>query len=58
MVCNIENDVLQTMINYLLDNKIINNNLVLIFDGLMILKKNVKDLNKLMNELIMRLKIN
>jgi len=46
LICNIENNILQTMIKYLHDNQIIKNNLVMMFDGFQILKKNVKDINK------------
>ena len=52
LICNIENNILQTMIKYLHDNQIIKNNLVMMFDGFQILKKNVKDIKNLLIKLM------
>ena len=42
MLCDIENNILQVMINYLKENKILKTSLVMIFDGFMIYKDDVK----------------
>jgi hypothetical protein len=55
MLCDIENNILQHMINYLDNKNIIHNDVVLVFDGFQILKDNIKkkdiDINKLIIEL-------
>ncbi len=40
MLCDIENNILLTMINYLNDNNLVKNKITLVFDGLMIPKEN------------------
>ncbi len=45
MLCDIENNILQTMIKYLQKKKIISSSLVMVFDGFMILKDDVKDID-------------
>jgi hypothetical protein len=45
MLCDIENNILQTMINYLQKKKYIISSLVMVFDGFMILKDDVKNIN-------------
>jgi hypothetical protein len=53
MLCDIENNILMTMINYLNNMNLIKNKVTLVFDGFMIPKENLKDINidKLLNEL-------
>ena len=50
MLCDIENTILISMINYLNDNKLVKNKVTLVFDGLMLPKENIKnmDINKLL----------
>ena len=45
MLCDIENNILLTMINYLNDNNLVKNKITLVFDGFMIPKENLKDIN-------------
>ena len=45
MLCDIKNNILQTMIKYLQKKKIIISSLVMVFDGFMILKDDVKDID-------------
>ena len=52
---NIENKILQVMIKYLKQHKIINNNIVLIFDGFMILKEDLEKANITKEELLINL---
>jgi hypothetical protein len=53
MLCDIENNILQTMINFLKKKKLFKTSLVMVFDGFMIYKNDLKDYNidKLLNEL-------
>lgn len=53
MLCDIENKILQCMINYLNDQDLIKTNVTLVFDGFMIPKDNLKDVN--INELLNKL---
>ena len=50
MLCDIENKILQAMIKYLNDQNFIKSSVVMVFDGFMILKENVKDVD--INELL------
>ena len=43
LLTDIENNILNCMIDYLKNKNIINKNVVLVFDGLMILKNNIKE---------------
>jgi hypothetical protein len=45
MLCDIENNISQTMIKYLQKKKIISSSLVMVFDGFMILKDDVQDID-------------
>lgn len=45
MLCDIENRILQCMVDYLNDKGLIKSYVTLVFDGFMILKDNVKDVN-------------
>ena len=45
MLCDIENRILQCMVDYLNDKVLIKSYVTLVFDGFMILKDNVKDVN-------------
>ncbi len=45
MLFDIENNILQTMINYLQKKKIVSSSLVMVFYGFMILKDDVKDID-------------
>jgi len=56
MLCDIENNILQSMINYLEKKKIIKSSLVMVFDGFMILKEDLKDID--INELLKKLEKN
>ena len=51
VMSEVENDIIQFMVKYLKNNKIIKNNCVLCFDGIMVLKKNIKN-NKVLNSLL------
>ena len=52
LLTSIENIILITMINYLTSKKIIKRNAVLVFDGFMILKEDIKvPVNELMADL-------
>jgi hypothetical protein len=42
MLCDIENIILQCMVEYLEDKKLVKSYITLVFDGFMILKDNVK----------------
>ena len=58
LLTNIENIILTTMINYLTAKKIIKKNIVLVFDGFMILKEDLKSpINDLINDLEKHVKI-
>ncbi len=45
MLCDVENNILQTMINFLPKKKNISSSLVMVFYGFMILKDDVKDID-------------
>lgn len=45
MLCDIENKILQSMIDYLNKQNFIKSSLVMVFDGFMILKENLKDVD-------------
>jgi hypothetical protein len=51
LLTDIENNILNCMIDYLKNNKIIGKNVVLVFDGLMILKNDVKNIDELLLKL-------
>lgn len=51
ILCGWENAILECMIEYLKDNHIINNNFVCCFDGIMVPKANIDDIQKLMKDL-------
>lgn len=53
MLCDIENKILNCMINYLQENQYINNDVVLVFDGFMMLREHLlnKDIENIMREL-------
>ena len=56
MLCDIENQILHNMIAYLNNKNIIDNNIVLVFDGFQILKESVKDMN--IHDLLIKLEEN
>ena len=53
MLCDIENRILQCMVNYLDEKELVKSCLTLVFDGFMIPKDNVKNVN--MDELLKEL---
>ena len=53
MLCDIENRILQCMVNYLNEKELVKSCITLVFDGFMIPKDNVKNIN--MNDLLKEL---
>lgn len=53
MLCDIENNILQSMIKYLKDNNILKTSIVMVFDGFMIYKDDIKDLD--INDILLKL---
>jgi hypothetical protein len=53
MLCDIENDILQSMVSYLEDNKILKTSIVLVFDGFMLYKNDIENIN--IDDLLLKL---